>query len=151
MCEMQTFTNSWSSHRKALVQLVEQAGDEDLSFKPWDGAMTFAELVVHIVGSTHMFASIVSGKEQPADESPTVGSADELRKLVQDLTKSTQEMLEAITEDQLDRTVQFASMSMSGKAMLEMAKEHEIHHKGQLFTYARICGIKDLPFFVIRG
>ncbi|WP_279401879.1 DinB family protein [Piscibacillus salipiscarius] len=25
--------------------------------------------------------------------------------------------------------------------------EHEIHHKGQLFIYARMVGVKDVPFF----
>ncbi len=25
--------------------------------------------------------------------------------------------------------------------------DHEIHHKGQLFIYARLVGVKDVPFF----
>ncbi|SIC68051.1 Uncharacterised protein [Mycobacteroides abscessus subsp. abscessus] len=41
-------------------------------------------------------------------------------------------------------------MTMPGIVLLENAKDHEIHHKGQLFTYARLAGIEKLPFFVSR-
>jgi len=42
-------------------------------------------------------------------------------------------------------------MKMPGMVLLESGKDHEIHHKGQLFTYARLLGIKSLPFFVNRS
>lgn len=148
---MKAFTGSWLSHRKSLELLVDKLSDEHLSYTPWEGAMSLSELVVHTVGATNMFVTIVKeGEQKPAGEPQEIRTAEELRKLVRDLTANTQATLETITDAELSRTVQFASMSMTGQAMLDMAKEHEIHHKGQLLTYARMCGIEDLPFFIIR-
>ncbi|WP_349679045.1 MULTISPECIES: DinB family protein [Aneurinibacillus] len=28
--------------------------------------------------------------------------------------------------------------------------DHEVHHKGQLFLYARLIGIEKLPFFITQ-
>jgi len=145
---MKAYTASWLSHRRALQQLVEAVQEEHLTYKPWEKGMSFAEVVIHIVGATRMFVNIVTeGERQSGKQPESFTSLEELIAYVKEQTEKTETSLESITEEQLQRTVEFASMQMSGQAMLEMAKDHEIHHKGQLFTYARVCGVEKLPFF----
>jgi len=151
MNNIQMYISVWLSHRKALQQLVELFTDEHLSYKPWENAMSLSELVLHIVGSTHMFSGIVKeGERKPADQVKSVASASELKSIVKELTDATLANLESLSAAELERGVTFASMKMSGRALLEMAKEHEIHHKGQVFTYARLLGLDNLPFFISR-
>jgi uncharacterized damage-inducible protein DinB len=150
MSSIQSYVAGWLSHRNALIALLDKVQDKDLHYKPWDGAMSLAELAVHITDSTAMFANIVAGKEKPASQGQAFSSADALRNYVQEKTKETQAALESITGEQLHAEVEFANMKMTGQAMLDMAKEHEIHHKGQLFTYVRMTGAQDLPFFISR-
>jgi len=151
MSKVAAFTAGWMSHRKALLELLNSVQDQHLNYKPWEKGMTLAELALHIAGSTAMFVQIVkTGSFQPPGEAPKPASADELRAAVQAATEQTKADLESLTDAQLEQIVEFKTMKMPGGAMLEMAKEHEIHHKGQLFTYARLLGIDPLPFFVIR-
>jgi len=151
MSKMNNYITGWMSHRNALLELINTLGNDNLQYKPWDGAMTLSELVLHISTSTNMFANTVKqGVFVPPTTPKTPETIDELKQIVQSETDQTKSTLEAITEDQLGQEVEFSGMKMSGMAMLETAKDHEIHHKGQLFTYARLIGIKELPFFVSR-
>lgn len=113
--------------------------------------MSLSELVLHIMNSTLMFTQIVKdGEHKPGDRIQNVASANELQTIVKQVTDATLANLESLTSAEMEREVTFASMKMSGRAMLEMAKEHEIHHKGQVFTYARLVGLDNLPFFISR-
>jgi uncharacterized damage-inducible protein DinB len=151
MNEIQAFTAGWLSHRKALQQLVDLLADEHLSYKPWEKGMTLSELVLHIVNSTHMFSAIVKdGEHKPSEQVKSTASASELKTIVKELTDATLANLESLSAAELEREVTFASMKMPGRALLTMAKEHEIHHKGQVFTYARLVGLDNLPFFISR-
>jgi uncharacterized damage-inducible protein DinB len=149
---MKNYIASWMSHRKALLELIDALDDnENLQYKPWDGGMTLSELVLHISNSTDMFANTVKqGVFVPPTTPKTPETIGELKQMVQSETEQTKSILESITEEQLNQLVEFAGMKMPGMAMLETAKDHEIHHKGQLFTYARLIGIEELPFFVSR-
>ena len=151
MSQINDYIAGWLSHRNALIALLDTVTDDQVSYTPWEGAMSFGKLVTHIVDSTDMFAKIVR------DEAPNKGaeaeaftSVGELKNYVQAKTEATKSTLASITDEQLSKIVTFSTMQMPGMAMLQMAKEHEIHHKGQLFTYARIIGVKELPFFVSR-
>lgn len=142
----------WMSHRKALLELLDTFNDEQLHYKPWDKGMSLSELVLHTTGATAMFAQTVkNGEFTPPSGPQAVESLEELKKIVQQQTEQTKADLESLTSDQLRKQIEFSGMEMTGSSMLEMAKDHEVHHKGQLFTYARLLGIEELPFFVSRA
>jgi len=152
LSRVDSYKDGWLSHRKALQALIETLENNNLSFKPWDNAMSLSELVLHISSSTSMFVRTVNeGLFTPPNEGKTPETVEELKQMVQSDTDKTLTYLESITEEQLNQLVEFSGMKMTGLAMLETAKDHEIHHKGQLFTYARLIGVEELPFFVIRG
>lgn len=144
------FIAGWMSHRRVLIELLDSVGNEQLNFRPWEGGMSFAELTTHVIGSTSMFVRIVGGGTPEKAAPAAYETIEQLRDFAKSQTEQTKAELESITEEQLQRIVEFATMKMTGQAMLEMAKEHEIHHKGQLLTYARIAGVEKLPFFVSR-
>lgn len=152
MDPFKAFIASWLSHRKALHDLIDVVKDEHLNYKPWDNAMSLSELVLHISGSTTMFANTVKdGKFTPPSASAPVASAAELKAHVEGETNRTKADMEAFTDEQLTRIVEFMGMQMPGMALLTMMKDHEIHHKGQLFTYVRLLGVEQVPFFINRS
>ncbi|GAE25197.1 hypothetical protein JCM9140_1177 [Halalkalibacter wakoensis JCM 9140] len=151
MSKMNEFVLAWMSHRNVLIQLLEKMEDEQINYKPWEDAMSLSELVLHISGSMDMFAKTVqNGVFVPPTEVVTVQSIGELKEIVTSQTNETKTILEQLTPAQLDKHIEFAGMNLPGHALLNSAKDHEIHHKGQLFTYARLLGIDELPFFVSR-
>ncbi|WP_244532602.1 DinB family protein [Mesobacillus persicus] len=145
------FMDSWMSHRKALLELIDTFENEHLNYRPWDKAMTLSELVLHISSSTGMFVeSVKNGVFAPPSTPKMPETTEELKQLVEKETQQTKRNLEELTESQLNQIVEFSGMKMPGMALLESAKDHEIHHKGQVFTYARLIGIENLPFFISR-
>ncbi|TCN28048.1 DinB family protein [Mesobacillus foraminis] len=152
MAILDGFVAGWLSHRKALIELVETFEDQHLDYKPWDNAMSVSELVLHITGATGMFVQTVkNGTFTPPAEQKAVRTVNELKDIIQAETDQTKADLESLTEEQLAKTVEFYGMNMPGMVLLENGKDHEVHHKGQLFTYARLVGIETLPFFVSRS
>jgi uncharacterized damage-inducible protein DinB len=55
----------------------------------------------------------------------------------------------ALTPEQLaEEITPFGpAYKMSRMALLSMTHEHEIHHRGQLYTYLRIAGCEVPPLF----
>jgi len=151
MSKLSGFISGWLSHRKALIELLKVVDDEQLSFKPWENGMSLSELAIHIAGSTSMFVNTVkTGVFTPPTGKKEVSTTKELLDFVEGQTEYAKQELEKLTAEQLDGIIAFAGMDLPGKAILEAAKEHEIHHKGQLFTYVRLLGIEEVPFFIYR-
>ncbi|PPA70931.1 DinB family protein [Jeotgalibacillus proteolyticus] len=151
MAKIDEYLKSWLSHREALIELIDVIEDENLHYKPWDGAMSFAELVTHIGGSTGMFVQTVkNGEFTPPDQNTMINSVTELKDYLQASTEETISALKEITPEQLEQKVDFYGSTLTGELLLENGKEHEIHHKGQLFTYARLTGAENVPFFIVR-
>ncbi len=148
MEQMDQFTNGWLAHRRVLDQLLERVSDDQLSFQPWEGAMTLRDLMLHIVQSGESFSkALKTGTMHRADKVEVQTVAD-LRRIVKETTERTEGVLRSLTESDLSR--QFERFG-SGQAILTTIKDHEVHHKGQLFVYVRLLGTNDMPFFVSRG
>ena len=153
MAKINELISGWMSHRKVLHELLETFEDQHLSYKPWEDAMSLSGLVLHISGAMEMFADTVKNGvfTPPSGPSNPIETAADLKALVEAQTNQTKSKLESLTDVQLAAIVEFAGMKMPGLVLLESGKDHEIHHKGQLFTYARLLGVESLPFFVNRS
>ncbi|MGJ9385185.1 DinB family protein [Salipaludibacillus sp. CF4.18] len=148
MDRINEFTKGWLSNRNSLLEVLNSVEDKHLTFKAWDGAMTLSELILHIAYATTMHVDRVkTGETIKPKEIGNVRTAEELIGIVNEETKYVKEELKALTEEHLKQTVLFAGKEYSGIELLENGKDHEVHHKGQIFTYLRLLGVKDLPFF----
>jgi uncharacterized damage-inducible protein DinB len=151
MTTMNVFVSNWLNHRKVLLALLDTVENEHIQYKPWEKAMSLSTLVLHINGAMDMFAQTVkNGVFTPPSTAKQVETIEELKTIVAADTASTKALLESLSDEQLDKEIDFHGMNMPGIVLLENAKDHEIHHKGQLFIYLRLLGIETLPFFVSR-
>lgn len=154
MSKAESFVTQWMRHRTVLLEVLDRLGEKDPQFKPWDGAMSLSELAAHIAGAGMMFVnSVQTGRLAPPASAPkTPQTMEETRRLVRDLTEQTRTAMAALTDEQLEATVDASMLGFQapGKVLLHSMREHEIHHKGQLFVYARMVGVKELPFFVAK-
>ena len=153
MSTAQNFTNIWLRHRLVGNEIVDMVSDDHLNFRPWDKAMTLKELVLHMLFSADMFTNAVKQGEfiPSAQPQPEVHTAAELKQLVHEMTAKTKETLEGLSEEQFTNSVDMTKLfgaQIPGKSLLHLMRDHEIHHKGQLFVYARMIGLENLPMFV---
>ncbi|WP_124726671.1 DinB family protein [Staphylospora marina] len=138
----------WWRHRKVLLDLLERFEEDHLSFKPWEGAMTLGELALHVAQSAEMFVHLVEGTSYEPSGQIEPASAGELQSLVRQATERTEAVFARIPDDRLNLAIDWGPYTATGKTWLEIMRDHEIHHKGQLFVYARMLGISELPFFL---
>jgi uncharacterized damage-inducible protein DinB len=140
---------SWYQHRNVLISLLEQIEDGHLDYQPWEDAMTLKDLVLHVASSNAMILEMVKTDEMSNPETPEVQSMDELRQAVRDFTDKTAAIFDSITDEELAQDNQAKIPTMQGKreVYVQAMYDHELHHKGQLFVYARLVGATDLPFF----
>ncbi|GLV14795.1 hypothetical protein Heshes_24790 [Alicyclobacillus hesperidum] len=155
MTKAETYLGHWHAHRDVLTDLVKSVGEEHLSFQPWAGAMSFADLVWHIVSTGYFFAdSAALGHLGMRPEKADLSTMSALESSISEWTQKTHDRISSMTDDQFANLVDMTQLfgaKLPATALLQTNLDHEIHHKGQLFVYARLCGADPLPFFVKRG
>lgn len=155
MSKGEQLAGQWLGHRAVLIDILGQVDDSNLDFRPWSKAMTLRELVLHITGVADMFIETVkAGAFTPPARKLEAASMAELRQLVQEYTDKNYEDIKSMTDEVLERPFKAERIFTTptpGKVWLAAMKEHEIHHKGQMFVYARMVGVEDMPSFVKRN
>ncbi|ALX50205.1 DinB family protein [Lentibacillus amyloliquefaciens] len=145
---MEGAVNGWLQHRMILDDLLALVDDDYVDYRPWDGAMSLGELAIHIVTSTHMFVNgIKKGEFEAPPEENNYKTINDIRTIVQRYTEETKEEIATIFTYQMKGYIQFNKLRAPGTYWFSNAIDHEVHHKGQLFTYVRMTGVKDVPNF----
>ncbi|AUS25233.1 DinB family protein [Paenibacillus polymyxa] len=143
------YLQEWLRHRSVLQELVEVIPDEHIDFKPWDNAMPMGSLIVHIASSMKMFVDTVkNGTFTPPTKIDEYHTIADVRNIVDQLTEETIRELKELNAQQLEKEIEFRNFLGTGSFWLSTAKDHEIHHKGQLFTYVRMVGVENVPFMI---
>lgn len=149
MSAMDEVVDGWLKHRFVVHDLLALVEDQDVDFKPWDGAKSLGELSVHIATSMDMFVKTVLNGEftmpPKEDDFKTIG---DVREIVHKYTTATTRDLKSLGKSELNEEVEFNKHVAPGSFWLSNAIDHEIHHKGQLFTYVRMTGVEKVPFFM---
>lgn len=149
MSTMDEVVDGWLKHRMVVHDLLELVEEEHVQFKPWDNASSLGDLAIHIATSMDMFVKTVkNGKFTPPQAETDYKTMDDVREIVKKYTKITKQDLKSLSKSQLTDEVEFNKDIAPGSFWLSNAIDHEIHHKGQLFTYARMVGVKEVPFFM---
>lgn len=149
MLNMDSYTRRWLTHREVLHKLVTLDQANLVQFTPWEGGMSYGTLALHIASSTQIFANmVIKGEFTPSQNKDEWSTLEDVQRLVHEYTEATKELLGSITDEQLQAEISFFGKTAQAHVFLSNALDHEIHHKGQLLTYARIAGVKELPFFM---
>ncbi|GGE33473.1 hypothetical protein GCM10011391_10170 [Pullulanibacillus camelliae] len=157
MGQVEAFMQEWLRHRRVLEELLQPIKTEHMDFKPWDNAMTLSELTLHVAYWSKAFVTLVkTGVNDFAKlvaEEPRASvyqTMDEIRQTVSQWTEETKQAFSTLRPEDLEvvNVSQHPNFRGPRKLFLQMMRDHEIHHKGQLFIYARMVGVKEVPFFI---
>ncbi|WP_160718665.1 DinB family protein [Bacillus sp. USDA818B3_A] len=141
----------WMRHRKVLHDLFDLIGNEHIHYKPWSGALSLGALAIHIAASSDRFVQgIKKGEFTFSHSSNDFETIEDIKNIVSEYTEKTRSTFKKLSDSDLEQQLDFNGFIASGKIWLSTMIDHEIHHKGQLFTYARLIGIDKLPFFIIQ-
>jgi uncharacterized damage-inducible protein DinB len=146
---------SFRTVRKNTIQVAEDIPEEKYSYRAAPDTMSVAEMLAHLAAITHWAEQcfFVEKKTNVSMEDfgrwmgELGGKAKTLTTKAQivDALKSEGEkfakLLDGLTEAQLAQPITAPNATKSAFEMLIGIKEHEMHHRAQLFLIERMVGI----------
>lgn len=147
--EKNMFINRWETFYKGLGKLAELMDEKDYDFKPTPEIFSFKELLFHIINSEVSFTDMIQNGTWTRNKYPAENYkikqdiVDLLKKVHSQSLKIIQEM----TDDQMKKVIKTPwGVELTAIGLLWGMRDHMIHHRGQLFIYVRLKGIKPPPF-----
>jgi uncharacterized damage-inducible protein DinB len=136
---------NWNRIHKQTTRVMAIAPNDQYGWRPHETAMTLGELMNHLFQSEMGLADAVVTGVYPK-EFPSYSQTAELieafdKSHAEGVAKVTALSPEALQEEITPFGPQWQVPRM---VVLNLALEHEIHHRGQLYTYLRILGC-ELP------
>jgi uncharacterized damage-inducible protein DinB len=149
---------SFRTVRANTIKLAEEIPDNQYSFRAAEGTRTVGETLAHIATSTELpqmihgprhpavtFDLFVAGVQKAAGVAATLTTKDQILASLRSEGEKFATFLEGFSNEALAERVQYpAGMQPPDKSRFEMliaAKEHEMHHRGQLMLVQRMIGI----------
>ncbi len=141
--ETESLVREWNRIHKQTARILAAAPDDKLDWKPGEKMFTLRELVTHIPESEAAIArSALSGSMQKVKLDFTGAAVADIVNTFDRQHAELAEEVSKLTLDQLNEKIQAFGREMKRKVLLRGMIEHEIHHRGQLFTYLRLAGIE---------
>lgn len=155
-CTLQRFLDHWDGVRMVTLKLLACFDEADLRRNLWQGSRTVGEMFHHIGG--HQFYAargLLKGQWEPSgtlEESPdadwdlhkhlTIYKVETLHRWLESVQQRVHLWAAEVPESRLSR---FATDNpwhegMRGWLLLQHAYQDEVHHRGQLYMFARQLG-----------
>jgi uncharacterized damage-inducible protein DinB len=101
------------------------------------------QLIGHIPeAELFIVRTALSGSTQHVDLDMSGRSVKEIIDMFETQHTDLVEEVSKLTLDQLNEEIEFYGRNMRRIVLLWGMTEHEIHHRGQLFTYYRLAGVE---------
>lgn len=141
------------SHRRVTNELISKIEEEHYAYKPTDTSMEAKALVSHMLISFYRFAKVAREGNPQFMSAVLDGEETSLSALAEKYTSETLHILESFSDEEFKKEIDMTSIfgvKLPASSLLQLAMDHEIHHKGSLFVYVREMGHTELPLFVKR-
>lgn len=141
--DTERFVSNWNRIHKETSRVLRAAPDEKLDWRPKESMFTLRELIGHIPQAELVLArSALAGSTQKVPFDSSNHSADEIAGMFDSQHDELVNEVSKLTAEQLKEEVEFHGKRMRRSVLLWGMTEHEIHHRGQVYTYYRLAGIE---------
>jgi uncharacterized damage-inducible protein DinB len=111
--------------------------------------MSLGELINHIwIAEAGLIQAVVEGA-YPSESPARINNTKDLLEAFDKTHEEAVAKVSTLTPEQLAEQIEpfGPAHKMTRMALLHLTHEHEIHHRGQLYTYLRIAGCEVPPLF----
>lgn len=141
--DSERFVSNWNRIHKDTSRVLRAAPDEKLGWRPKEGMFTLRELIGHISqAEVVLVRSALAGSAQKISFDFSSLSTEEIAGRFDAQHEELLGEVAKLTAEQLKEQVEFHGHTLPRGSLLWFATEHEIHHRGQLFTYYRLAEIE---------
>lgn len=132
---------------KKIADLGAAIPEEKYDWRPAEGVRSVAEVLNHVSGASYLFgkvtgAAVPEGAPADPEKGPDAKSKAEILAKLSEAIAYGRANAEAVTPEQLAKSVDFFGNQMSVRALYMIGYEHLGEHLGQLIAYARMIGVK---------
>ena len=144
---------NWEIFRAGVIAEIENTPEEQLDYRPGDGARTVREVAIHIAEAGVAFTNellrpdgnlrnVLDPRVQAEVRAalPRAHSRAEIVELLRTTGEQTAARLRGAGEALVDQTMPTRRGAQSRLSALWFAMSHEMYHRGQLTAYARGFG-----------
>jgi uncharacterized damage-inducible protein DinB len=151
MQNRQSFLGWWEHFRQVngiTLRIVSAMTDEQIAMQPIKNMRTPKELLVHMYGQLvrNVTLGITTGEIQGYDEKTACASIKtraELEKFCLDCWNAGNTAAQSVTDAQLQASVKTPwGMDMPGAVCAGVICDEYLHHRGQLYAFARALGME---------
>ena len=141
--ETERYVGNWNRIHKQTSRTLRAAPDEHLEWSPKPGMFTLRELISHIPEAE---LALVRSALAGSTKTERIDLADQtVAQIADTFDRQHEQLVEEVSRlslEQLNEEVEFHGKRMRRKVLLAGLTEHEIHHRGQIFTYYRLLGVE---------
>lgn len=141
--ETDRFVSNWNRIHKDTSRVLRGVPDDKLDWRPKEGMFTMRELVGHMPQAELVLTrSALAGSTQtiPLDFSKL--NANEIAAAFDTQHDELVAEVSKLSAEQWKEEVEFHGRTLRRGVLLWFMTEHEIHHRGQLYTYYRFADIE---------
>ena len=149
LAHLDLYIKNWNRIHEQTKRIMAAAPNDKYDWKPCESAMSLGELVNHPwISEWGLIEAALTGsfpKEWPAPLSDTASALAAFDKTHEEAVAKVM----TLTPEQLTEDIAPFSPErpLTREAVLNLILEHEIHHRGQLYTYLRIADCEIPPLF----
>lgn len=141
--DTERFVRNWNRIHKETSRVLRAAPDDKLEWKPKENMFTLRELIGHIPQAELVLArSALAGSTQKVPFDFSNRNSSEIAGMFDSQHDELVSEVSKLTAEQLKEEVEFHGRTLRRGVLLWFLTEHEIHHRGQLFTYYRLAEIE---------
>jgi uncharacterized damage-inducible protein DinB len=140
--DTERFVSNWNRIHKDTSRVLRAAPDDKLDWRPKDDMFTMRELIGHIPqAEVVLVRSALAGSAQKVSFD-FARSAEEIASAFDSQHEELASEVSKLTAEQWREEVEFHGRRLRRGVLLSFVTEHEIHHRGQLYTYYRLAGVE---------
>ena len=141
--ETEHFVKNWNRVHKQSVRALAAATDDKLDYRPAEGMFTLRELIRHLPeAESAIVRTALAGSMRESEINLSSASVEEILHTFEESHERLVAQVGALTREQLNEKIDAFGKQMRRIVLLWGMTEHEIHHRGQLYTYYRLAGIE---------
>lgn len=134
---------SFARIRDSVKQAAERIPAGQEAFSPWEGAINLGAQFIEMCNGATVYLNRIEGKADPREGMLDRGAAYTAAQLAEAVAQNTAESrrrLEAIPAEALAETRETRSGPVPVWRLMRSIRDHDIHHRGQVFTMLRMVG-----------
>jgi uncharacterized damage-inducible protein DinB len=153
---MKQFFDHWDDVQDVTLKLLKQIPEDKLDYKPVPEVFSIKELVVHIFDSEKAFVdSSLTGEMKmemfATNSKEKIKTTEDLYNLAKSVHDELDAKIATMSEEELMKPLVTPWGTLPVFVHMNSAYEHMWHHRGQLYTYLRLIGVKPVFVFSYPG